>query len=115
MKRAFLVVGLAILGLTSCVSPGRNFYAETHRAVRWKAPVGSDIRLARQELLADGYDVSLPYDPTNLGEVYWVVVRYHKCPSRLDQEFYGDQVRSICPPLGVVIESDQNGIIQKIR
>lgn len=116
MKIAFLAIAvLSLVGLSSCVSPGRNHYAETYHLVKWKAPVGGDIRLARYDLLAEGLDVSLPYDPTNMGEVYWTIVRYKDCPNWLDREFCPDKTRSMCPPLAVIVESDQYGTIRRIR
>jgi len=90
---------------TSCSGSNPEAYRNGLQEVRSVAKIGASIDVARSELINRGYDVSDPYDPTNLKEQLWMNVQYGAAISVFDGLKCAAGLPDAGPPSSIIVKA----------
>ncbi len=100
--------------MCSCVTITTH-YNEHLNVVKSVAAPGRNIYSVKIDLEKKGYDVSDPYDPTKLGKVLWMNVRWGASPGVIDGMLYASGLPDKGQPNSIIVKSDRRGKVIGVK
>jgi hypothetical protein len=113
-KIKFSYFGVVIF-FCACSATENRQYRDSLSIVKSVATPGRDIHLVKSDLESKGYEVSKPYDPTDLGKVLWMNVSYGSTPGVIDGVLYASGLPDKKQPSSIIVKANFEGVVIGVK